>query len=315
MLIIGVATWMLWRTRREQRRIRNERHHREHLPGAEMRRIDTGRGLLTLEVFEQDVPPRWRVRVERGHYWPASTIKVETRRPGEDAAQVFTFADRGDYLESIDEIPEPHEFTARLKLSHGSHAHDYDVAFREHHDHGHHRHAHGHGHHHDHAHPHTHGGPERDAGAGLDVLDGGQHDAHEMAHANDIRRRFTGSGVTTGQIVMFGLSGGLIPCPAAITVLLLCLQVKQLVLGIVLVLAFSIGLGITMVSAGVIASLSVTHIAQRWSGFGAFARRAPYLSSTVMICIGLVVGAQALTAFRKGYHHHHAVTWPFGGKL
>ena len=44
-------------------------------------------------------------------------------------------------------------------------------------------------------------------------------DAHEREHANDIRKKFEGRDVTTGQIIVFGLTGGLIPCPAAITVL------------------------------------------------------------------------------------------------
>ena len=49
---------------------------------------------------------------------------------------------------------------------------------------------------------------------------------------------FTNREVTTGQIIMFGLTGGLIPCPAAITVLLLCLQVNEVALGGVLVPVF-----------------------------------------------------------------------------
>ncbi len=61
----------------------------------------------------------------------------------------------------------------------------------------------------------------------------------KRAHANDIRKRFTNREVTTGQIIVFGLTGGLIPCPAAITVLLLCLQVKEVALGGMLVLCFS----------------------------------------------------------------------------
>ena len=61
---------------------------------------------------------------------------------------------------------------------------------------------------------------------GLDVSSGGYQDAHELAHANDIRRRFANRHVTTGQIALFGLTGGLIPCPASITVLLICLQLK-----------------------------------------------------------------------------------------
>jgi len=51
-------------------------------------------------------------------------------------------------------------------------------------------------------------------------------------HADEIRRRFASTNVTTGQIILFGLSGGLIPCSAVIALLVLCLQVNQLLLGI-----------------------------------------------------------------------------------
>jgi nickel/cobalt exporter len=59
-----------------------------------------------------------------------------------------------------------------------------------------------------------------------------------MAHADEIRRRFASGNVTTSQIVMFGRSGGLIPCSAAIAVLVLCVQVNQICLGLALVLVF-----------------------------------------------------------------------------
>jgi len=89
------------------------------------------------------------------------------------------------------------------------------------------------------------------------------------------------------QIVGFGLTGGLIPCPAAITVLLLCLQLKQLVLGATLVLCFSIGLALTMVSFGVVAAVGMQQAAGRWPGFSAIAARAPYLSSLLIIAVGV----------------------------
>jgi ABC-type nickel/cobalt efflux system permease component RcnA len=47
---------------------------------------------------------------------------------------------------------------------------------------------------------------------------GEQDDAHARAHAADIRKRFAGRTVTTQQIILFGLTSGLIPCPAAITI-------------------------------------------------------------------------------------------------
>ncbi len=61
---------------------------------------------------------------------------------------------------------------------------------------------------------------------------------------------FDGRQVTTGQIVLFGLTGGLIPCPASITVLLICLQLKKFSLGATLVLGFSVGLALTLVLPG-----------------------------------------------------------------
>ena len=123
----------------------------------------------------------------------------------------------------------------------------------------------------------------------LDLTGGGYRDAHERQHAEDIRRRFAGREVTTGQIVVFGLTGGLIPCPGAITVLLLCLQLKRIVLGSVLVLCFSVGLALTMVTSGVIAALSVRYAERRFVGFGTLVRKAPYASGVVILCVGAYV--------------------------
>ena len=96
--------------------------------------------------------------------------------------------------------------------------------------------------------------------------------------------------MTTGQIVLFGLTGGLIPCPAAITVLLLCLQLREITLGVGLVFCFSIGLAITLVAVGAAAAIGVGHASRRWSGFEAFARRAPYVSSLLILAVGIYVG-------------------------
>ena len=100
-----------------------------------------------------------------------------------------------------------------------------------------------------------------------------------------------------GGVVGFAAADG--DPVARITVLLLCLQLKQLVLGVALVMFFSIGLAVTMVSAGVIASLSVKQIQKRWSGFSAFARRAPYASSGLMILIALYMGVSGYMALRS----------------
>ena len=251
-LIVAIALWMIWRTWREQ----HAEHDHEHSHGSDEHHIDTGHGVIALELFEDGVPPRFRIRCETGELFPAPRVTIETDRP-DGSRQAYAMSNKGVYLESIEEIPEPHEFTAHVRLAHGGHSHSFPVEFAEH----------------DHDHSHMNLGDE--------------DDAHARAHAADIRRRFQGQSVTTAQIVMFGLTGGLIPCPAAITVLLLCIQLKQLSLGFLLVLCFSIGLAATMVTAGVIAALSVRHVEKRWSGFSAFARRAPYVSAALIICVGL----------------------------
>jgi len=137
----------------------------------------------------------------------------------------------------------------------------------------------------EHDHGHTHCEPES-----LELSIDGYQDEHERAHADDIRKRFTNREVTTGQIVMFGLTGGLIPCPAAITVLLLCLQVKEVALGGMLVLCFSIGLAITLVAVGAAAAIGARQASNRWPWLGTVARRAPYLSSVLIIGVGVYVG-------------------------
>jgi cation diffusion facilitator family transporter len=102
--------------------------HDHHDHEDESHAITTREGTLTLSVFEDGVPPRFRVE---GHA-AAGAVTIETVRD-DGARQVFAFADRGDYLESIDEIPEPHAFKARLTLAGETH----EVVFEEHdHDHG-----------------------------------------------------------------------------------------------------------------------------------------------------------------------------------
>jgi len=284
-LIIGVALWMIWRTWRQESE-RNQGHDHaghghSHGHDDEIHDIDTGHGIVRLEIFETGVPPRFRLHVAQGigHQWAASEAMITTLRPGGES-QVFTFAQREGFLESLQEIPEPHEFIAQLRLGEGERAHCHEVRYSEA------GHAHGHGHGHDHG--------------GLDVAGAGFQDAHERAHAHDIRRRFTSGHVTTGQIIVFGLTGGLIPCPAAITVLLLCLQLKEVTLGAALVVCFSIGLALTLVLSGVAAAIGARHVARTWSGFGEIARRAPYVSGTLIIFVGVYVGYQGYAALYQG---------------
>jgi cation diffusion facilitator family transporter len=90
--------------------------------------LQTPRGPVTLEIFEDGVPPRFRLSGV-GIDLSAADTTVETVRPG-GARQVFALAARGGYLESIDEIPEPHAFTVNISFEHGADRHA--VEFEEH---------------------------------------------------------------------------------------------------------------------------------------------------------------------------------------
>ena len=98
--------------------------------------------------------------------------------------------------------------------------------------------------------------------------------------------------MTTSQIALFGLTGGLLPCPAAFTIVLICLQLKKFALGIVMVMAFSVGLALTLVTTGTIAAWSLRHAARRFTGLGSVARKLPYLSSALLILMALYIGLQ-----------------------
>ncbi len=267
-LIIGMALWMFWRTRREQQAAGAHDHAAEGPQGGKL--IDTGHGLVEVTVFETNVPSRFRLyfydsaRKSKALPQPKE-ISIETVRP-DGGRQAFTFFVGDGYLEANAELPEPHEFDATLTLSHGDHAHAFDFQFSEA------------------DHHHSHGA--------VDVSDGEYQDAHERAHAGDIARRFSNRTVSTGQIVFFGLTGGLMPCPAALTVLLVCLQLKKFALGFTLVLCFSFGLAITMVTTGALAAWSVQHASKRFKGFGGFARKAPYVSSVLLVAMGLFFAFQ-----------------------
>jgi cation diffusion facilitator family transporter len=112
-------------------------HHHDHSHGlthgqeehghGEGHRIATAAGVAVLDIFEDRVPPHFRLRAETGPVLAARSATVETRRP-DGVRQLFALTDRGDYLESLDEVPEPHVFTAQVQIGEESFA----AVFQEH---------------------------------------------------------------------------------------------------------------------------------------------------------------------------------------
>jgi hypothetical protein len=133
----------------------SHRHHFPHLPGhdhgahehihgPELQRISTDDGILELSIFEAEGSPRFRATGPK-----ADMISVETQRE-DGARQRFLFANHGSYWESLDEIPEPHQFAVTVMINHVGRLQSYTTQFTEHgHSHVHHG-GHSHHGHHDH---------------------------------------------------------------------------------------------------------------------------------------------------------------------
>ncbi len=108
-------------------------HHHGHGHGSDdhpahdaAQAIKTADGDLVLSIFEEDHPPVFRIFWDSGPALNALATSIQTVRP-DGARQRFALIDHGDYLQSADEVPEPHAFTATLRI--GSAA--YPVVFDE----------------------------------------------------------------------------------------------------------------------------------------------------------------------------------------
>jgi len=128
-------------------------HHPEHTEGDDHKHgvhggplVDTGHGNIELSVFETGVPPRFRLYFTDAKGREAAppspgNLGLNTLRP-DATRQVFTFKTGPGYLESNEDIPEPHEFRVFLELGHGNHVHKHELEFVEDHHHGEHGHDH-----------------------------------------------------------------------------------------------------------------------------------------------------------------------------
>jgi cation diffusion facilitator family transporter len=103
-------------------------HGHDHRAHDQAHALSTAAGTVRLEIFEDGAPPRFRLSCADREL-AAHEVVVETLRP-EGVRQVFVMTACAGYLESSDEIPEPHAFTAFVDL--GGERHDVTFAEHEH---------------------------------------------------------------------------------------------------------------------------------------------------------------------------------------
>ncbi len=98
---------------------------------------------------------------------------------------------------------------------------------------------------------------------------------------------------TLGAILALGLSAGIVPCPAAIVVLLAAIAVGRVALGLGLIVVFSLGLAAVLVALGVLA-VRGRALLDRFDPHGTIARRAPIASAILVTLLGVALLTEPL---------------------
>ena len=180
-----------------------------------------------------------------------------------------------------------HEHTHAHVHDHShSHAHAH-VGAHEHphahsHPHAHHHHGHDHDHHHDHDHDHDHHHHDHD------------HGPHGHSHVPE-------GDITLGSLIALGASGGLVPCPSALVLLLASISFGHVGAGLILLVAFSLGLAGVLMAIGMMVLYAKSWLPDpaKTSRHPAF-RLVPVLSAAVIVCIGLLMTGVSLGWVRPG---------------
>jgi ABC-type nickel/cobalt efflux system permease component RcnA len=123
--------------------------------------------------------------------------------------------------------------------------------------------------------------------------------AHARAHTSghEHRHHDHGDHVSGRSLVAVGVSGGLLPCPSALVVLLAAISLHRVAFGLVLIFAFSLGLAMSITGVGLLAVLA-KHVFARRGFDGALVRTLPVVSALVILAAGVAMAASALPKVR-----------------
>ena len=89
------------------------------------------------------------------------------------------------------------------------------------------------------------------------------------------------------------MSGGILPCPTALVVLLAAISLHRVAFGLLLIVAFSVGLAAVITGIGLLA-IGAQKTFSRMSFDGPVVRALPAVSALLILGVGLVMTARAL---------------------
>jgi ABC-type nickel/cobalt efflux system permease component RcnA len=136
---------------------------------------------------------------------------------------------------------------------------------------------------------------------GLGVLRGrlAQRRRHAQAHGHDHHRDSHPHGhehahdLGPRSLVGVGVAAGLLPCPSALVVLLSAIALHRLAFGLILIVAFSVGLAVAITGIGLVAVLA-RRVFARARFDGPLVRALPAVSAAVIVVAGVAITARAL---------------------
>jgi nickel/cobalt exporter len=143
-------------------------------------------------------------------------------------------------------------------------------------------HEHAHDHHHDHEHAHHH----HDHRSAFTHTHGGTPHTHMPPGAD-------GAPITWRGLLALGVSGGLLPCPSALVVLLGAIALGRVGFGLLLILAFSVGLASVLTGIGMLL-VHARRFVQRIPAHNRWLGALPVISALIIAIAGIGITAEAL---------------------
>jgi len=189
---------------------------------------------------------------------------LRQRLTGNGPGHIHPFAGNHDH---------PHDHGNDHRHHHAAHTHSHSREVHDIHVENGHEHTSYHTHHHHHDHTHDHSGTGRAA----------EHGGRPNCHYN------------MWNLLLLGVSGGLVPCPAAIATLLAAIAAGRIAEGLTMAIFFSVGLGLVMMSIGVI----LAHAGKFTERIGEnmeFARRMGVASALIITILGAYTFYHSVTS-------------------
>ncbi|MCB0060896.1 MAG: hypothetical protein KDE19_02230 [Caldilineaceae bacterium] len=149
---------------------------------------------------------------------------------------------------------------------------------------------HHHNHTHDHAHEHSHDHEHHSHGLFGDHHHG-EH-GHDHSHSH-LPPGANGGQVTWRSLLALGISGGLLPCPSALVLMLGAISLQRIGFGLALIVLFSLGLASVLTLIGVTLVYAGKYF-QRIPESGPLLRLLPVASAVFITIVGLGITIQAL---------------------